>query len=133
MSNDLISRSAFIKEINEHMKNVYECDIESVSDFQDGNKSEESYIVQGLFEAFELISNVPTAYNVDKVVERLEDMRLKREEQLRTCADNDMADYFRCKMSAIAEAIEIVKSGGIAEEKKAEWKEHFASRFGRIE
>ncbi len=75
MNNDLISRSALIKEINEHMKNVYECDIESVSDFQDGNNSEESYIVQGLFEAFELIGNVPTAYDVDKVVERLEELR----------------------------------------------------------
>ena len=60
-----------------------------------------------------LIDELPTAYDVDRVVERLEDMRLKREEQLRTCADNDMADYFRCKMSAIAEVIEIVKSGGI--------------------
>lgn len=55
----------------------------------------------------------PAAYNLDKVVKRLEEMRLKREEQLRACVDNDMADYFRCKMSAIAEAIEIVKSGGI--------------------
>ena len=63
--------------------------------------------------AQKLIDEQPTAYNVDKVVERLEDMRLKREEQLRTCADNDMADYFRCKMSAIAEVIEIVKSGGV--------------------
>lgn len=61
-----------------------------------------------------LIDSQPTAYNVDKVVERLEEMRLKREEQLRVCADNDMADYFRCKMSAIAEAVEIVKSGGMA-------------------
>lgn len=74
MSNDLISRSAFVKEINEYMKNVYECDIESVSDFQDGNNSEESYILQGLFEAFELIGNVPTAYNVDKVVEEMQDL-----------------------------------------------------------
>ena len=40
------------------------------------------------------------------VVERLEEMRLKREEQLRACVDNDMADYLRCKMSAIAEAID---------------------------
>ena len=53
------------------------------------------------------------AYDVDKVVEQLEEMRSKREEQLRICVDNDMADYLRCKMSAIAEVIEIVKSGGI--------------------
>ena len=61
----------------------------------------------------ELIDSQTTAYDVDKVVEQLEEMRLKREEQLRACVDNDMADYLRCKMSAIAEAIEIVKSGGI--------------------
>lgn len=61
----------------------------------------------------ELVRGQPTAYDVDKVVERLEEMQTKREEQLRTCADNDMADYFGCKMSAIAEVIEIVKSGGI--------------------
>lgn len=60
-----------------------------------------------------LIDEQPTAYDVDKVVERLEDMQLKREEQLRACADNDIADHFRCKMSAIAEVIEIVKSGGV--------------------
>lgn len=59
------------------------------------------------------IDEQPTAYDVDKAVRRLEEMRLKREEQLRVCADDDMADYLRCKMSAIAEAIEIVKSGGI--------------------
>lgn len=99
MSNDLISRGAFVKEINEHMKNVYECDIESVSDFQDGNKSEESYIVQGLFEAFELIGNVPTAYNVDKVVEQMEEY----------VKESSNVDYNR----AMIEAIEIVKSGGV--------------------
>ena len=38
----------------------------------------------------------------------------------------------RTNMS-IDKAIDIVKSGGIAEEKKDEWKEHFTSRFGRIE
>ena len=63
--------------------------------------------------AVDILDIQPTAYDVDKVVEQLEEMRLKREEQLRACVDNDMADYFRCKMSAIAEVIEIVKSGGI--------------------
>ena len=99
MSNDLISRSAFVKEINEHMKNVYECDIESVSDFQDGNKSEESYIVQGLFEAFELIGNVPVAYDVDKVVEQIDG--IMKNESIRFCDQ------------AVNAAKKIVKSGGI--------------------
>lgn len=130
MSNDLISRSAFVKEINEHMKNVYECDIESVSDFQDDNKSEESYIVQGLFEAFELISNVPIAYDVDKVVEQLE----KESQNIELIYPTDQGyDYEDAIGIDINKAKQIVKSGGIAEEKKSEWKEHFASRFGRIE
>lgn len=60
-----------------------------------------------------LVLEQPIVYNIDKVVEKLEKMRSKREEQIRACADNDMADYLRCKMSAIAEVIEIVKSGGI--------------------
>lgn len=108
MSNDLVSRRAFVKEINEHMKNVYECDIESVSDFQDDNKSEESYIVQGLFEAFELIGNVPTAYDVDKVVEKLEELR---EEILSdTAYDNDTVNHYLGYADLMIEA---VKSGGV--------------------
>lgn len=122
MSNDLISRSAFVKEINEHMKNVYECDIESVSDFQDGNKSEESYIVQGLFEAFELIGNVPTAYDVDKVVERLG--KIKTDNSCRDCIYREKCDKVQefyepnekvdlCALVTKELAKEIVKSGGI--------------------
>ena len=60
-----------------------------------------------------ILDEQPTAYDVDKVVEQLEDMRSKREEQLKICADKDMEDYLRCKISAIAEIIEIVKSGGV--------------------
>lgn len=45
----------------------------------------------------------------EKIVARLETERLKREEQLRACYDSDAEDYFRCKMSGIADAIEIVK------------------------
>lgn len=96
MNNDLISRSAVIK--------IIEDEIKLKSSYVEHNAQ-----IDIMFK----VKEMPTAYDVDKVVERLEDMRLKREEQLRTCADNDMADYFRCKMSAIAEVIEIVKSGGI--------------------
>ena len=123
MSNDLISRSALLEEINNFsMRITGSANAMAIAIMEETKKS-----------IAKLIDEQSTAYDVDKVAERLEEMRLKREEQLRACVDNDMADYLRCKMSAIAEAIEIVKSGGIAEEKKAEWKEHFASRFGRIE
>lgn len=127
MSGDLISRSAFIKEINEHMKNVYECDIKSVSDFQDGNNSEESYIVQGLFEAFELIGNLPTAYDVDKVVERLK--QIKTDNSCKNCTYREKCDelqeYYNpndevdlCALVAKELSIEIIKSGGIINESR---------------
>ena len=45
----------------------------------------------------------------EKIIEKLETVRLKREEQLRICHDSDAADYLRCKMSGLADAIEIVK------------------------
>lgn len=67
----------------------------------------------------------PTAYDVDKVVEQLE----------ASSTDDDGIVCYVDRKSVITKemAVEIVKSGGIAEEKKTEWKEHFASRFGRIE
>lgn len=113
MNNDLISRNAFVKEINKHMKNVYECDIENVSDFQDRNNSEESYIVQGLFEAFELIGNVPTAYDVDKVIKWLESELSLADREKERCARENPLQFDEAKGFArgIAVALEIVKSG----------------------
>lgn len=73
----------------------------------------------------ELIDSQPTAYDVDKVVERLEGALLN----LTFHKDYNSKAWNR----AIHKAIEIVKSGGIAEERKTEWKEHFASRFSKVE
>ncbi|MBD5546922.1 MAG: hypothetical protein HDQ97_05935 [Lachnospiraceae bacterium] len=79
-------------------------------DFNEVFKGQSDFAKDTREAAQSLIDSQPTAYDADKVVERLEEMRSKREEQLRMCADNDMADYLRCKMSAITETIEIVKS-----------------------
>lgn len=103
MSNDLISRSALLEEINNFSMRVTGSANAMALVIMDETKKS----------IMRMVEEQPDVYDVDKVVERLEEMRLKREEQLRACVDNDMADYLRCKMSAIAEAIEIVKSGGI--------------------
>lgn len=76
--------------------------------------------------AQKLIDEQPTAYDVDKVLEQLEE---ERNPMYR--ADGSLMSERR--LIEIDKAVEIVKSGGIAEEKNTEWKEHFASRFGRIE
>ena len=101
MSNDLISRSAVIDVIKRH-----ECDT--------------SRIMGGG------VMDLPIAYDVDKVLEQLEE---ERNPMYR--ADGSLMSERR--LIEIDKAVEIVKSGGIAEEKNTEWKEHFASRFGRIE
>ncbi len=86
------------------MRNVYGCEIESVYDYQTGNESKVSYIVQGLLEAFALIGNVPIAYDVDKVVERLES----------SSTDEDGIVCYVDKKPVITKevAVRIVKSGG---------------------
>lgn len=109
MGNVLIDRNAVMDYLREQQANVI---IEkNKNGFVNADVCDGMSSAIGAFMNF--ILQIPTAYDVDKVVERLEEMRLKREEQLRACVDNDMADYLRCKMSAIAEAIEIVKSSGI--------------------
>ncbi len=76
------------------------------------------------------IEKFPTAYDVDKVVEQLE----KESQNIELIYPTDQGyDYEDAIGIDINKAKQIVKSGGIAEEKKSEWKEHFASRFGRIE
>lgn len=61
----------------------------------------------------------PTAYDVDKVVEQLEEAG--KQSVLVTLK------------AAFKVAVDIVKSGGITEEKKDGWQEHFINRFGRLE
>lgn len=75
----------------------------------------------------------PTAYDVDKIVEQME----ADEKELQEIIENGARDIYKNTnygyFTAMNKAINIVKSGGITEEKKAEWKEHFANRFNRIE
>lgn len=68
----------------------------------------------------------PTAYDVDKVVEQIE-------REIGDCMCEECDRHTDCDTCRAEKAVEIVKSGGIAEEKKAEWKEQFANRFSRIE
>lgn len=75
MASDLISRSALIKALNDYVQQVYDCDgIDdgSVVEYQQLHEEDKtSYIIQGFCEAFEILQEQPTAYNVDAVVEEL--------------------------------------------------------------
>ena len=89
MSNDLISRSAVIDVIKRH-----ECDT--------------SRIMEGVME-------LPTAYDVDKVVERLKlELNLADKEKERCARENPLQfDEAKEYARGMAVSMDIVKSGGI--------------------
>lgn len=64
-----------------------------------------------------LIKNAPTAYDVDKVVEQLEEKREKHRKdahvQMYKQKHEDWAQYLDGMQCGIRDSIEIVKSGGI--------------------
>lgn len=82
-----------------------------------GNKNEEqqahSYSTLMLYEIADMIEDAPTAYDVDKVVEELEERKHE------ICLSDDDLEYYQ---NGIDEAIEIVKHGGISDD-VCEWKQ----------
>lgn len=94
MSNDLISRNAVVAIIEKNRLLVGKHDLSA------------EYKLAGVQEEIE---NLPTAYDVDKVVEQLEE---------RMCSVEDEATDIGCYMRNLhfRDAIEVVKSGGISKE-----------------
>lgn len=84
----LIDAEQFIVEMENNIGNIYNPDI-----------------IKGMRFAVDFIKTLPTAYDVDKVVEQLEDLRKECESPLEEYCPN----YF------IDRAIEIVKVGGVNE------------------
>ena len=61
----------------------------------------------------DVINNMPTAYDVDKVVEKLEKRRMDALRHLRENKGTEFGYASECVYNALNEAIEIVKGGGI--------------------
>ena len=80
-----------------------------------GNKDAEqqahSYSTMMLYEIADMIEDVPTAYNVDKVVEELEENASRYTKKYATPYGNN--GYRDTKAISIHKAIEIVKRGGV--------------------
>ena len=66
--------------------------------------------------AFNVISEQPTAYDIDKVVEELERIRAKE-----TCNKEKCDTKEICRICVVDDAIEIVKHGGVSDD-VCEWK-----------
>ena len=62
------------------------------------------------------IDDIPTAYSVDKVVEKLEEIRAKK-----TCNKEKCDTKEICRICVVDDAIEIVKRGGVFDD-VCEWK-----------
>ena len=91
----LISRSELIKELNKYCGN-------------------QRYLVSENIR--EIINNQPNAYSVDKVVEKLEEIRAKK-----TCNKEKCDTKEICRICVVDDAIEIVKHGGVSDD-VCEWK-----------
>lgn len=89
MSNDLISRSALLEEINNFSMRITGSANAMALVIMDETKKS----------IMRMVEEQPTAYDVDKVVEQMEEY----------VKESSNVDYNR----AMIEAIEIVKSGGI--------------------
>ena len=61
--------------------------------------------------AFNVISEQPTAYDIDKVVEKLEEIRAKK-----TCNKEKCDTKEICRICVVDDAIEIVKQGSVGKD-----------------
>ena len=61
--------------------------------------------------AIYLLNNQPTAYSVEKVVEKLEEIRAKD-----TCNKEKCDTKELCRICVVDDAIEIVKQGGVGKD-----------------
>ena len=75
-----------------------------------GNKNAEqqahSYSTLMLYEIADMIEDAPTAYDVDKVVDQFEEIRVKK-----TCNKEKCNEKELCRICVVDDAIEIVKGG----------------------
>ena len=97
MSNDLISRSALLEEINNlHMRITGSVNAAEIAIMEETKKS-----------IAKMVDEQPTAYDMDKVVERLEEEGMYEDAPVYE-GDRETDYYIR-----LGKAVEIVRSGGI--------------------
>ena len=63
----------------------------------------------------DVINNMPTAYDVDRVVEKLEKRRMDALRHLRENKGTEFGYASECVYNSLNEAVEIVKGGGVDE------------------
>lgn len=113
MSNDLISRKAVMEYLQEQQANVI---------IEKNKNNPVTYgAAKGMLASVDAFMNfivqAPIAYDLDKVVERLEERKADREKEYKTASLQDgsymLSMVFRESAKAYERAIEIAKGGGV--------------------
>lgn len=90
--------------------------LKALNSFNDKENGNEHFLC-GIETAKELIENQPTAYDIDKVVEQLEDVGQKMSESksIQKYGKSSPANHRYYKAVSVKRAIGIVKGGGVDE------------------
>ena len=104
--NDLISRSELLKRflVNKDGHRIPERDCDNLE------------VTVSIKDVKTIIKEQPTAYDIDKIVEKLEKIRVKE-----TCNKEKCDTKEICRICVVDDAIEIVKQGGVFDD-VCEWK-----------
>ena len=104
--NDLISRSELLKRflVNKDGHRISERDCDNLE------------VTVSIKDVKTIIKEQPTAYDIDKIVEKLERIRAKK-----TCNKEKCDTKEICRICVVDDAIEIVKQGGVFDD-VCEWK-----------
>ena len=73
--------------------------------------SKDAHIISIANAVVNLVNNQPIAYSVEKVVEKLEEIRVKK-----TCNKEKCDTKEICRICVVDDAIEIVKNGGVGKD-----------------
>ena len=110
---DLISRSELLKRflVNKDGHRIPERDCDNLE------------VTVSIKDVKTIIKEQPTAYDIDKIVEKLEKIRVKE-----TCNKEKCDTKEICRICVVDDAIEIVKQGGVSDD-VCEWRKHSICGF----
>ena len=124
---DLISRSELLKAFNnKNVQITFDLPVEEVLG-EDVDLDDFAMLVQDAIQAYkkmviDTIKNQPTAYDIDKVVEELEEMKMRYFLTIANTGDEKSDFAYENVGNALDKAIEIVKQGDVSDD-VCEWKQ----------
>ena len=109
---DLISRSKLIMSLSDYALQESPNDNEST-----GEQRISKMIYDAIQNCISCVEEQPTAYSVDKVVEELEEMKMRYFLTIANTGDEKLDFAYENVGNALDKAIEIVKQGGVPDDK----------------